>query len=955
MENEIPKVYSPQAIELRWSRFWVERKLYRPTDDAGRGRFCLVIPPPNVTGVLHIGHMLEHTEIDALMRWHRMRGEDVLWLPGTDHASIATQMIVERELGREALPDLQDSPDSRAAWQREGQKLRLAMGREKFLERCWQWKEHSGGTIRKQMERLGASCDWTRERFTMDADYSRAITEVFVRLYEEGLIYRGTYIVTWCPRCGTAVSDLEVDHEDRAGKLWFIRYPYEQGGGFLTVATTRPETMLGDTAVAVNPSDERYRDAAGRNVVLPLLNRVIPVVADEFVDPAFGTGAVKVTPAHDPNDYEIARRHNLPRLTVIDQQARMTEEAGAYKGLDRYEARRRVLEDLRKRDLLEKEQDYALSVGVCSRCKTVVEPLLSEQWFMKMKPLAGPALRVVEQDQIRIAPENYRKIYLDWMNNIHDWCISRQLWWGHRIPAWTCKACGEVMVARDAPAVCSRCSSADLKPDDDVLDTWFSSGLWPFATLGWPQDTADLRRFYPNDLMIMGFEILFFWGARMIMLGLKFMKDIPFRDLFIHALVRDAERQKMSKTKGNVIDPLEVTEQYGTDAVRFALAISAAPGTDIAFSYDKIESYRAFANKIWNAGRFILMNLEKLPGTARQELAGALETRERTFAPLDTPETLAIADRWIFSRLAAVTREIEDALANYRFHEAAFTIYHFFWHEFCDWYVEWLKPEITRAQSEGGASPAWINLTRAFQASLHLLHPFMPFITEELWQRLPRREGDVSISLAPFALVSDAAVDRAAEVRFSVVRGLIVGLRDEKADWGLQREKPTALLSSFEQGLLSFFRAHEATILRLAGVRTIEYFERTGLLPQVGSKQRHVPLTEEAADALSIPPLIIDEAGRPVPDQVRYGCAVLGSAQVDEGAERARLEKEMGKIEKALAQAEQRLANQNFTSRAPAEVVAGVERQRDELKAQLGKISEMLTRLGGSATGGGAQ
>ncbi|MDR3677125.1 MAG: valine--tRNA ligase, partial [Acidobacteriota bacterium] len=756
METEIPKVYSPESIEPRWARSWVTQKLYRPADESPRPHFCLVIPPPNITGSLHMGHMLEHTEIDILMRWHRMRGENVLWLPGTDHAAIATQMIVEREMGRAARPDLAGA-QAKSAWQREGQRLRLEMGREKFLEQCWKWKEQNGGTIRRQMERLGTSVDWTRDRFTMDTAYTRSVQEVFVRLYEEGLIYRGQYIVNWCPRCGTAVSDLEVVHEDRPGHLWYIRYPFEDGQGHLTVATTRPETMLGDTAVAVNPTDERYRAALGRKLVLPLLGRVIPVVADDFVDPKFGTGAVKVTPAHDPNDYAISQRHNLPRVVVIDEHARMTAEAGqAYQGLDRYKAREAVVKALSDQGLLERIEDYPLSVGTCQRCKTVVEPLLSIQWFLKTQPLAEPAIRVVEDGTVRITPDNYKKIYLDWMYKIHDWCISRQLWWGHRIPAWYCDACGEVIVARQTPSKCPKCSNASLRADADTLDTWFSSGLWPFATLGWPDETADLRRFYPNNLMIMGFDILFFWGARMIMLGLKFMKEVPFRELYIHALVRDAERQKMSKTKGNVLDPLEVTEKYGTDAVRFALAISAAPGTDIAFSEDKVESYRAFANKIWNAGRFILMNLQKMPENLSTQLAQALEPIPGVgFEPVAAEEHLALADRWIFSRLAAVTKEIEEALKDYRFHEAAFKIYHFFWHEFCDWYVEWVKPEITRPAEGGKVPPVWINLARVFEASLHLLHPFMPFITEELWHLLPLRHAGDSISLTDFRLVTE--------------------------------------------------------------------------------------------------------------------------------------------------------------------------------------------------------
>jgi valyl-tRNA synthetase len=931
MEAEIPKVYAPESIEPRWARYWVEKQLYHPSDDATRPRFCLVIPPPNITGSLHMGHMLEHTEIDILMRWRRMKGQDVLWLPGTDHASIATQMIVERELGREALPDLEPGPEAQRAWQREGQKIRLQMGREKFLERCWRWKEESGGTIHRQMERLGASCDWTRERFTMDADYARAVLEVFVRLYREGLIYRGSYIVNWCPRCGTAVSDLEVIHEERPGKLWLIRYPLEDGSDHITVATTRPETMLGDTAVAVNPSDERYQAWAGRKVRLPLRNRLIPIISDDFVDPAFGTGAVKVTPAHDPNDFAIAGRHRLPAITVIGTDARMTAEAGSYHGLDRFEARKAVLRDLSAQGLLEKIQDYTLNVGACQRCKTVVEPLLSMQWFLKMLPLAGPAIEAVEEGRIKIVPENGRKKYLNWMNNIHDWCVSRQLWWGHRIPAWYCDDCHEVMVAVDAPAACLKCQSAKLRSDPDVLDTWFSSGLWPFATLGWPQATPDLRRFYPTDLMIMGEDILFFWGARMIMLGLKFMQDVPFRELYIHALVRDAERQKMSKTKGNVLDPLEVTEKYGTDAVRFALAISAAPGTDIAFSQDKVESYRAFANKIWNAGRFILMNLAKLPEAARHEIGVALEPlpglgfEMRTVAPVpgshaggNGQKPSQLADRWIFSRLAAVTQEMEEALATYRFHEAAHTIYHFFWHEFCDWYLEWVKPEIT-AESANALPAAWVNLARAFEAALHLLHPFMPFITEELWHQLPHATAPPSISLTEFELVSGRMADAVSEKHFQLIQELVVALRNAKAEMGLQSKRPSAQVASEDLRILELFREHQEAILRLAGIEALN-FTRNRLATHVDSAR---------AASFGEIRLFLDEP-------------------VDAAAERTRLEKEKTKIEQSLEQIRKQLQNPSFLRRAPQDVVQGAENRHRELEAHHQKVVESLARMGGS-------
>jgi len=923
LDHEIPKVYAPESIEPHWARTWIAQKLYRPSDDATRPRFCLTIPPPNITGMLHMGHMLEHTEIDTLMRWRRMQGRDVLWLPGTDHASIATQLIVEQEIGRQALPDLEPDSAGRAAWRREGQRRRLAMGREKFLELCWKWKEQNGGTIRRQMERLGASCDWTRDRFTMDAAYSRAVLEVFVRLYREGLIYRGKYIVNWCPRCGTAVSDLEVVHEDRPGHLWYVRYPFEDGSGSISVATTRPETMLGDTAVAVNPADARYQAAIGRKLVLPLLKRAIPVVADDFVDPKFGTGAVKVTPAHDPNDYDMSLRHNLPRLEVIDTAALMTDEAGPYKGLDRFAAREKVVHDLREQGLLEKIEDYPLSVGTCQRCKTVLEPLLSTQWFMKMGDLAGPAIRVVEEGRIRITPDNYKKIYLDWMGNLHDWCISRQLWWGHRIPVWYCDACGEVIVGHEAPSACPKCRADKLRPEMDVLDTWFSSALWPFATLGWPGQTPDLRRFYPNDLMIMGFDILFFWGARMIMMGMKFMNDVPFRELYIHSLVRDAEKQKMSKTKGNVIDPLEVTEEYGTDAVRFALAISAAPGTDIAFSVEKIQSYRAFANKIWNAGRFILMNLEKLPEEWRGQLGEALRpVSELGFSPVSSLESLALADRWIFSRLHAVTRKIEEALADYRFHEAAYEVYHFFWHEICDWYLEWVKPEITRPGEGPKVSPAWINLARVFESALHLLHPFMPFITEELWQRLPHAEPGNSISLTPFNLVSERAADPVSEKQFELIQDLVISLRNAKAEMGLQRVKPSAQVGCEDLRWLELFRSHLETILRLSSFQALTF-------------------ARERLDA-TVPGV----RGGPI-----FTLRVFHEQPVDQAAELARLQKEKQKTEEALAGVKKQLENEQFLARAPQEVVRTVKRRRDELADQLRRTLEAIDGASKSPSG----
>src|SRR5271167_2793619 len=672
MPHELPKAYDPSAIEARWAEYWVKERLFevpstqypvpstqnpeRSTEYRGLSTpvFSMLLPPPNVTGRLHMGHMLNHTQMDIMARWHRMRGFATEWLPGTDHAGIATQMMVERQLASEG-------------------KNRRQMGREAFVERVWEWKRHYGGAIVEQMKRVGDSVDWSREYFTMDENLSRAVREVFVRLYEEGLIYRGKYIVNWCPRCMTAISDLEVVHEETPGKLWEIRYPVIGTNEFITVATTRPETMLGDTAIAVNAKDERYTHLHGKHALLPLMNREIPIITDELAQPEFGTGAVKVTPAHDPNDFEAGKRHNLPQIDVMDGRAHMNQNAGAYAGLDRFEARKRVLADLQEQGFLVGERDYALSIGKCDRCGTIIEPRLSEQWFVKIQPLADRAKEAVESGEITIVPDNYRQIYLNWMNNIHDWCVSRQLWWGHRIPAWTCSndACKEVIVAREAPTKCTKCGGAKLEQVSDVLDTWFSSGLLPFTTLGWPEKTRDQAVFYPTTLLITAYEILFFWVARMIMFGCHFMQgheqdaaikkasgwgdkkndSVPFRQVYIHALVRDADRQKMSKTKGNVIDPLEIIERFGTDATRFTLAAMAAPGTDIAFSESRTDGYRAFANKIWNAARFMFMKVDRLePG-----LRPATGSETRFHAGVAGFEIGTLEDRWILSRFNRVT------------------------------------------------------------------------------------------------------------------------------------------------------------------------------------------------------------------------------------------------------------------------------------------------------------
>src|SRR6202140_1154947 len=696
MPHDLPKAYEPGAIETRWAEYWIKEKLFsvpRPPGGETGQVFTLLLPPPNVTGRLHMGHMLNQTQMDIIVRWHRMRGHVALWLPGTDHAGIATQMMVERQLAGEG-------------------KKRRGRGREKFVERVWEWKRHYGGAILDQMKRLGVSVDWGREYFTMDDNLSHAVKEAFVRLYEDGLIYRGKYIVNWCPDCGTAISDLEVKHEDVAGKLYEIRYPVVGSSEFITVATTRPETMLGDTAVAVNPTDERYTHLHGKHVLLPLMNREIPIIADELAQPEFGTGAVKVTPAHDPNDFEAGLRHNLPQIEVIDEHAKMNANAGPYARLDRFAARARVVEDLSAQGFLVGTKDYTIALGKCDRSGTIVEPRLSTQWFVKIAPLAKRAIEVVEKGYIRFTPENYGQIYLHWMHNIHDWCISRQLWWGHRIPAWYCtnNDCKDVVVARETPAAC-KCGSTKLEQDTDVLDTWFSSGLLPFTTLGWPAATRDLEVFYPNSLMITGFDILFFWVARMIMLGCWFMMpphkpgkkvdadddalraSVPFREVYIHALVRDADRQKMSKTKGNVLDPIEVIGQYGTDARRLTLAAMAAPGTDIAFSESRTAGYRNFANKIWNAARFVFMNVDRIDAGLRP--ADGRVARPHTVSLLE--------DRWIASRFNRAARDVNESLQNYRFDEAANRIYDFFWGDLCDWYLELIKP---RLNFEEGADTA---------------------------------------------------------------------------------------------------------------------------------------------------------------------------------------------------------------------------------------------------------
>jgi valyl-tRNA synthetase len=935
MTQEFPKAYEPQLIEPRWAASWVEQQLFRADPEASGPVFSIVIPPPNVTGYIHIGHMLEHTQIDALTRWHRMRGERTLWLPGMDHAGISTQVVVERELAKQNL-------------------TRKALGREEFERRVWEWKAQSGGTIKKQMMRLGDSCDWSREKFTLDAPLYRAVLEAFLRLYGEGLIYRGRYIVNWCPRCQTALSDLETVHEERNGHLWYIRYPvgaevHGEGslrgkkagaGESLIVATTRPETMLGDTAVAVHPEDERYRHLIGKRVLLPLMNREIPVVADAAVDREFGSGAVKVTPAHDPNDFELGRRHNLPEIDVMTDDGKMSDAAGPYVGLDRYEARKRIIADLESQGLLVKTEDHTLAVGICDRCKTVVEPRISLQWFCKMRPLADSAVAAVEGGQVRIVPENQRKIFVDWLANIRDWCISRQLWWGHRIPIWHCP-CGGITPAHDSrvqivagralpaspPDKCSKCGGTKLEQDPDVLDTWFSSGLWPLSTLGWPDDTPDLRTFYPTTLLISGYDILFFWDARMVMLcthlasGKTTEERVPFRTLYLHSLVRDAQGQKMSKMRGNVVNPLEWMDKYGTDALRFTLAIKAAPGTDVALSEDAVLSYRAFANKIWNAARFAFVNLEKFQAATGISMEDLAAPQIRAAAPYATGHAISLADRWIFSRFAQAVAAVDDALEHFRFHEAAHVVYHFFWGDFCDWYIEWIKPAMADPNRDTAVA-AWRNLFAIFEAALRLLHPFMPFLTEELWHRLPQHsvktdESARSIALQRFPAPPPTWLNPQADQEVAHLQEVIVAARNIRAEMKVEPKRKVP----------ANYAAQNPLRRRLLQ-DNIELVLRLATLSELRISADHPGPT-----------------GAAIRSGAEFDLWIAYQETVDKRAEVARLKKEIERLSIDIATKRERLGDMDFRTRAPEKVVENLKVTMVQRQLEHQKLVERLAQL----------
>ncbi len=875
MQQEVlAKGFEPKEVEEKWYRYWEEKGLFRAETKSGKKPFCIVIPPPNVTGSLHMGHALNNTLQDILCRYKRMKGYSVLWQPGTDHAGIATQNVVEKDLAAKGTD-------------------RHQVGRERFVELVWEWREKYGGVIINQLKRLGCSCDWSRERFTMDAGLSKAVKEVFVKLYEEGLIYRGDYIINWCPRCQTALADLEVEHEDMDSALYYIRYMFEDGKGYLTVATTRPETLLGDTAVAVNPSDERYKDLSGAYVLLPVLKRPIPVIFDSYVDTEFGTGALKITPAHDPYDFDIGNTHQLERIKVIDEEGRMNELAGPYRGMDRFQCREKILEDLKRSEQIEKIEPYRHAVGHCYRCKTMIEPLLSKQWFVKVGPLAEKAIAAVKDGRTRIVPTNWDGVYHEWMTNIKDWCISRQIWWGHRIPAWYCSGCGEVIVAKETPKACKACKSENLQQETDVLDTWFSSALWPFSTLGWPDATDELETFYPTSVLVTGFDILFFWVARMMMMGLHFMGDVPFRDVYIHALVRDAEGKKMSKSKGNIIDPLEVIDQFGTDAFRFTLAALAAQGRDIKLSEERIMGYRHFVNKIWNSARLVLMNLDEDMGTQAKDMIHTL------------PE------RWILTRLGQVSEDMAKAMDEYRFNDAANLCYQFVWHEFCDWYLEMAKPGLYGEDEALKRSSRFV-LQEALTAVLRLLHPFMPFATEEIWQRLPASRESIMVS--KFPQVSDFVHDPQALKEMDLVIGIITGVRNIRGEMNIGPAKRVNVLIEIpDEGEAKIIRQNMIHIQNLAKVESV-------------SVQSKVSKPEASATALF---------GQ---NQVH----VLLKGLLDFSEERKRLRKEIKKIEKDMEISEKKLSKKDFVEKAPPEIVAQVRTKAETMRLKLDKLNQNL-------------
>ncbi len=876
--KNIAKTYDPKQVEDRIYRNWMKKGYFHAEIDQNKKPFTIVIPPPNITGQLHMGHALDNTLQDILIRWRRMQGYCALWLPGTDHASIATEAKIVEAMAKEGLK-------------------KEDIGREKFLERAWEWKRHYGGRIVEQLKKLGSSCDWQRERFTMDEGLSRAVREVFIRLYRKGLIYRGERIINWCPTCNTSISDAEVEYEEKGGHFWHIKYPVKDSNEFVVIATTRPETMLGDTAVAVHPDDERYKHLIGKTVILPLMNREIPVIADEYVDKDFGTGAVKITPAHDPNDFEVGLRHNLPQVRIMNDDATMNENAGQYCGMDRYEARKKIVEDLKEQGLLVKVEDHVHNVGTCYRCNTVIEPLISKQWFVKMKPLAGPAIEAVKNGSIKFVPERFAKIYFNWMENIQDWCISRQLWWGHRIPAYYCSDCGHTMVEDHAPERCENCGSTRIEQDPDTLDTWFSSALWPFSTLGWPDQTEDLKYFYPTDVLVTGYDIIFFWVARMIFSGLEHMGKEPFKYVFIHGIVRDALGRKMSKSLGNGIDPLEVIDKYGTDALRFALSTGNSPGNDLRFSPEKVEAGRNFANKIWNAARFVLMNFED-----------GLE-----FSGVD-PSRFTTADRWILSRVNRLAAEVTENLEKFELGIALQKVYEFIWEEFCDWYIELVKPRLYDKENETRLEAQYV-LNYVLGASMKLLHPYMPFITEEIYTHLINDDPSIMISKWP-EYTEDYNFPED-ERKMQLIMNAIRSIRNIRAEMNVAPSKKARAIFVASGEDVKVLEEGAPFFERLAGVSEITIRESRDGIPSnavasvIESVEIYLPLEE----------------------------------LIDIEKEIERLTKERENLQKELDRVNGKLSNQGFVTKAPAKVVEEERAKKQKYQEMYDKVVERLESL----------
>jgi len=879
--KNIAKTYDPKQVEERLYKNWVDKGYFTPVVDKSKEPYTIVIPPPNITGQLHMGHAMDNTLQDILIRWRRMQGYATLWLPGTDHASIATEAKIVEALAKEG-------------------KTKYQLGRDKFLEKAWEWRREYGGRILNQLKKLGSSCDWTRERFTLDEGCSKAVMEVFIKLYEKGLIYRGERIINWCPKCKTSISDIETIYDNAKGYFWHIKYPVKGSNEYIEIATTRPETMLGDTAVAVNPNDEKYKHMVGKTLILPLMNKEIPVIADNYVDMEFGTGAVKITPAHDPNDFEVGMRHNLPMPKVMNDDGTINSLGGKYKGMDRYEAREQIIKDLEEKGLLVKTKEHEHNVGHCQRCNTTIEPILSKQWFVKMKPLAEPAIEVVKDGRVKFVPERFSKIYYNWMENIQDWCISRQLWWGHRIPAYYCQDCGEVIVSKTAPDKCSICGG-NMKQDEDTLDTWFSSALWPFSTLGWPDKTEDLEYFYPTSVLVTGYDIIFFWVARMIFSAMENMHEEPFKYVFIHGIIRDPEGRKMSKSLGNGIDPLDVIDKYGADALRFNLISGNSPGNDMRFFWEKVEAYSNFANKIWNASRFVLMNLDsfKVQNTDRKKYAANLTT----------------ADKWIISRFNTVVKEVTENMEKFELGIAAQKLYDFMWSEFCDWYIELVKPRLYGEEEETKLA-AQVTLCDILKGTMQLLHPYMPFITEEIYQHLPSEYESIMISKWP--VYADAAYQPEAEKKMEIVMEAIKGIRNVRAE-------------------MAVVPSRKAKVMIVTGSNDVKaameegkvYFERLASASEVEVLAEKKGIPEGAVSVL----INGAEIYLPLEDLVDFE------------KELERLNKEKDNLEKELKRVGGKLANQGFIAKAPQNVIEEERAKEKKYQEMLEKVLERINSL----------